>query len=689
MSRKQKRPNKPSPVIDLVVTTAGRFDVLEVCLNAIYREAQEVPISLTIIDNASPAEERIQNNHLFDYWADKDAVGNITFFSKRLQQNIGFPGSANEGGRVGKSPLIMFISDDVELHEGTLKKIVDDFQAVDNVGIVGIKLIFPPNSTSPIRPAGKVQHIGLSLNINGEVVHPLVGWSPTHPKTQISRDVWAVTGACFTIRREIFNKTGGFDKVFGRGCLSGDSLIFTDSGVLSLCDVLNNNSYDKEWSADIDMRIGVDSLLGVTESNLFHRNGIETVKKMTVTGGYDITGTLNHKFVVMKSDGTYDWKELKDIKRGDFVAIKYGSDLWGENKLNLDDAYLLGLYIAEGSTEKIGEHRGRITITNADKEIIDFLEKYGFHTSGVHHRLGTQEFYGFMLDLGINPNEKATTKSIPSTIMLSNRDTVISFLQGLFDGDGCAIRDGRVTYSTSSIQLAKEVQLLLLNFGIVSSISKKPSFPNVRYTIDLGGDSSVFYSEIGFRLGRKQSRAKFVRKTRSKTLPHQRRWLKALYELAGWKSRNNKLLSMHASNPSKGVRRDIIKMFLNERKEFSHTESYKHLEELLNLSIYWAEVKSLVDLGEQETFDIHVPIHNHYIANGFVSHNTFEDVDLCLKARQLGFRIYIDADAQAYHYVGATAEKRKEAFPLQENKMIFHSRWINTPFAVWDEGSFY
>lgn len=217
MSRKQKRPSKPNPVIDVVVTTAGRFDVLETCLNAVYREAQNVPISLTIIDNASPAEERIQNNHLFDYWTDKDPAGNITFLSKRLQQNVGFPGASNEGARAGKSSLIMFLSDDVELFEDTLKKIVDDFQTVENLGILGIKLMFPPTSTSPTRPAGKVQHIGVSLNINGDPVHPLVGWSPTHLKTNISRDVWAVTGACYTIRRDAFTKTGGFDKIFGKG----------------------------------------------------------------------------------------------------------------------------------------------------------------------------------------------------------------------------------------------------------------------------------------------------------------------------------------------------------------------------------------------------------------------------------------------------------------------------------------
>lgn len=212
MSRKQKRPTRASPVIDVVIVTGGRFDMLEVCLKALYREAQEVPISLTIVDNASPAEERIQNSHLFD-----NLDGNIMFYTKRLQQGLGFAEANNDGARNGKSPLILFLNDDVELFEGTLKKIVDDFQKIENLGVLGIKLMFPPTSTSPIRPAGKVQHVGLSLDINGEVTHPLMSWSPTNPKTCVSRDVWAVTGACFTVRRDAFNKVGGFDKIYGLG----------------------------------------------------------------------------------------------------------------------------------------------------------------------------------------------------------------------------------------------------------------------------------------------------------------------------------------------------------------------------------------------------------------------------------------------------------------------------------------
>lgn len=212
MSRHRKHGVSNKPLVDVVITTAGRFDCLRDCLAAL--DAQEVLHSTILIDIASPAEERISNSDLFE---DRQ--------SKRLQENVGFPRGANEGARMGSAPLILFLGDDVTLQEGALDAMVrrlDD----QSIGVCGAKLTFPPNSTSPIRPAGKVQHVGLALNIRGEIIHPLVGWSPDNPRTCNSREVLATTGACFMIRRSLFNKIGGFDTVFGLGTFEDVDMCF-------------------------------------------------------------------------------------------------------------------------------------------------------------------------------------------------------------------------------------------------------------------------------------------------------------------------------------------------------------------------------------------------------------------------------------------------------------------------------
>lgn len=216
MSRKRKKTTSKS-LIDIVITTAGRFDMLETCLESLYREAQTVPMTVTIVDIDTRPDERERYKHLFEYQPDKDPDRGMTQYQVvHSSTNCGFPAGANLGAKQGRSPIIMFLGDDVQLRDGAVQKVLESFKD-ETVGVVGIKLLFPENSTSPQRPAGKVQHVGLALNLRGVPIHPLNGWSEEHPKTMESRDAWAVTGACFSIRRELFNKAGGFDLIYGKG----------------------------------------------------------------------------------------------------------------------------------------------------------------------------------------------------------------------------------------------------------------------------------------------------------------------------------------------------------------------------------------------------------------------------------------------------------------------------------------
>lgn len=204
MSRNRKhRASSEKPQVDVVIITGGRWDFLKQCLEAL--ENQTVPVNVILLDNATEAEERIQNNDLFE---------GLT--TKRLQQHIGFPGANNEASRMGSAPLILFLNDDCILTENAIEKMLETMKD-DSVGVCGAKLLFPISSTNSNRPAGKVQHVGMSLDIRGTVYHPLLGWSADNPKCCVSRNVFAVTGACFMTRRALFNQIGGFDPSYGAG----------------------------------------------------------------------------------------------------------------------------------------------------------------------------------------------------------------------------------------------------------------------------------------------------------------------------------------------------------------------------------------------------------------------------------------------------------------------------------------
>lgn len=113
----------------------------------------------------------------------------------------------NLGARKAAGDVLVFLNNDVEiLTEGWLEELVRQACRPD-VGAVGACLLYP-NLT--------VQHAGIVLNMTGLAGHvfrrspfeaPSIGGPP-----YLVREVTAVTGACLAVRRETFERAGGFDE---------------------------------------------------------------------------------------------------------------------------------------------------------------------------------------------------------------------------------------------------------------------------------------------------------------------------------------------------------------------------------------------------------------------------------------------------------------------------------------------
>lgn len=203
MSKRNRKQRRSNTLLDIVIPVYGRFDLLKLCLEAIPKAAQDISYQIILVDNNSPegADE---------FYGTTDSI------IVRNKENRGFPKACNQGAkhRLADSPLIFFLNSDVILHPGAINNMV---MAMDdpNVGIVGAKLLFPKDT--PSGPEGRVQHVGLATNINGDFEHLFIGWKPDNPKVMKVREVLAVTGAAMMIRRSIFLSFGGFDEMFGNG----------------------------------------------------------------------------------------------------------------------------------------------------------------------------------------------------------------------------------------------------------------------------------------------------------------------------------------------------------------------------------------------------------------------------------------------------------------------------------------
>jgi GT2 family glycosyltransferase len=220
MSKNRKRKQKNISSVDIALLTCGLVDlgVFEKCVSAISREAKPTGARLYVIFNGVEKDTRGALENIVS------SVENVSI--KHSPERLGFSAAANRVIRQGNSPLALFITDDIILNEGALEKLLHRMKD-PQIGMCGLKLMFPKDSIDPARPAGRVQHIGHGIDIRGEIVHPLMGWKPENPKCNVSREVQSVTGGVFMIRRDAFLKAGGFQEIYGLGYYEDVDLCFS------------------------------------------------------------------------------------------------------------------------------------------------------------------------------------------------------------------------------------------------------------------------------------------------------------------------------------------------------------------------------------------------------------------------------------------------------------------------------
>jgi len=206
-------PNVGTKLLDIVICVYNRFDLLTKCLGSITNAVGgKFEYNIVLVDNNSDKEEARK------FYSELDPQ---QYTIIRNQENLGFPKACNQGARRKSSPLLLMLNSDVILWENSLDYMV---QAMDDpkIGVCGMKLLFPEDSlglqsNAVVRPPGKVQHVGIVMNIRTDVFHIYLGWDANHPKVNAMRDVDFVTGAAFLTRRHIWNKIGGFYEGYGTG----------------------------------------------------------------------------------------------------------------------------------------------------------------------------------------------------------------------------------------------------------------------------------------------------------------------------------------------------------------------------------------------------------------------------------------------------------------------------------------
>ena len=335
--------------------------------------------------------------------------------------------------------------------------------------------------------------------------------------------------------------SGKKTRVIITSCVTPDTLVFTGDGIREIGDFVQHPETHGGYEIPDYTVCGFNQQLN--HGTLFHNEGkVPTIR--VNTRFTSVEGSENHKYYGCKN-GEYRIYRAHELEPGDWVAVKYGMNCWGNDKIDFVDtnhnsranrigdvpymtedlAYIIGLYISEGhiftkeySTPGSGtQHTLIITCGDDVSKSLDAIGiRWRMHRP-LHYEISSKSLIQLFQYLGFDTHRKAPTKEIPSRLMRMSKKCTAAMLQGMYDGDGCAEESShyRISYVTTSIKLANQLRAILLNFGILSSIESRMSGPSelvknhrLAYSVSINRIDMVnkFFTDIGFRFKRKQLR---------------------------------------------------------------------------------------------------------------------------------------------------------------------------------------
>lgn len=463
----------------------------------------------------------------------------------------------------------------------------------------------------------------------------------------------------------------------GKTC-GADTLMFTEKGMLTfeeLCPLSLNS--------EVDFKIKLVTRDGIESTGKNYNNGICQFYKLTTRRGYQIEATMEHPLWVMNEDGSQSWKQAALMKEGDYVAISRNPILFG-NKIDIADfkpsnikayhrevsfprqmtlqlAQFLGLLTADGGLSVEGNGLHRVVYTQANPHVIKiykqslkelfgisrFIEK----TSGsnpenkaIDIEVNSKHLKEFLAYLGMDAS-KSPQKEMPRAIREAPENMVAAYLSALFDNDGYVDEKG-IGLTISSRKLISQVHIMLLNFGIIASLSPKKVkrySHNEYFRLSLFGENArIFTEKIGFIRKEKRNRAKkfftlspnpnldLIPNIASLLKKMGQKYLNRFASLTnrGWKYQSGILVPKYAFNALRSYRSGFrapgyraLQRILNFYQPISQEPEYQNLKNISERNFYWDKIKS-IEKTSGVGYDFFVPGSDSFVGNGFVNHNT-------------------------------------------------------------------
>jgi O-antigen biosynthesis protein len=188
----------PLPLISIIIPTRDRVDLLKTCVNSIFDKTTYKNYEIIVVDNDSADAETISY-----FEAVKSRGVRIIHHGGAFN----FATINNAAVRDARGQILVFLNNDIEVISQDWLEEMLSFAQRPQIGCVGARLWYPNDS---------LQHGGVFLGMGGVAGHGHKHL-PKGERGYFNRAVShqalsAVTAACLMVRRDVFDRVGGFDE---------------------------------------------------------------------------------------------------------------------------------------------------------------------------------------------------------------------------------------------------------------------------------------------------------------------------------------------------------------------------------------------------------------------------------------------------------------------------------------------